>query len=470
MRNKYQLLKIFITLLLLCELTIGQKVGSWYDTDSMHERRMNHAGIQLDNGNILITGGYTPRQENGSNEAELFDIKTHKWSMSIPMNQGRAYHEMVKLKDGSILAIGGFSERSCEILSSDYSKWTFTDSIKTRKYWGSKVVVLKDGDVLVIGGTLDTSSDTTGALKECELFDYESKKWEYTQVLNTGRYDHTATLLNDGKVLIAGGKNIYHGVKLLNTCEIYDPITKQWNYIAPMHYPRAGHSATLLPNNKVLVIGGQQSYSELYDPMKNQWEVLGKVYLASGQNTANILDENNLLLVNDTYGYLFNCGWETYSFQNHESTHYEKFNRTIREQIILKLDNYSVLVAGGEEILVTGDGVAITPTNYCQIYDLNLTSIGEVNNRFLPKDYYLSNYPNPFNGFTNIIVELGSAGKTILSVYNALGETMKTIYNGELEVGTHSFQLDLNNYSSGVYFVGLSSSNNRQFIKIIHQK
>jgi hypothetical protein len=60
--------KIFISLLIFSVGQISaQKIGGWYTTDSVHEKRMNHAGVQLDNGNILITGGYTPTQGYGSN-------------------------------------------------------------------------------------------------------------------------------------------------------------------------------------------------------------------------------------------------------------------------------------------------------------------------------------------------------------------------------------------------------------------
>ncbi|MFA5806464.1 MAG: kelch repeat-containing protein [Melioribacteraceae bacterium] len=466
--------KIFVIILFslfISNILFGQKIGGWYTTDSLKERKHDHAGIQLNDGNILVTGGYTPSQNYPSNETEMYDVKSQSWKVTTPMNKGRAYHNLIKLKDGSILAIGGFSERSCEILNSDYTKWTFTDSLETKKYYGQNVVLLQDGNVLVTGGYVFASNDTTGALKECELYNYSEQKWEIVSKLNTGRYDHFATLLNDGKVLVTGGKKIYHGVILLNTCEIFDPVTKEWSYTTPMNYPRAGHSATLLSNGKVLAIGGQQRYSELYDPATKQWEIVGQVNLASGQNKAiEIMNGKYLLLVHDFDGYITRCGWELYSLKDYVSVYVEKFTRNIIKQAIARINENLVLVAGGSEAIISGAELYIVTANFCQIYDFNLTSIKENNNNNLPKDFYLGCYPNPFNGTTNLTIKLSSTKQVLLNVYNILGEMIKTIYNGELSSGKHTFQLNLDKYSSGVYFVRMSSLNKVQLIKIIHQK
>lgn len=328
MKRKIQTATIILLINLL--ITHAQNHGSWTTTDSLNEQRKNHAGVQLDNGNILITGGYTPTNGEGSKTTEIYNITTGKWTEYVQMNKGRAYHNLVKLQDGSILAIGGFSEMSCEILDKEYKEWTFTDSINIRKYYGHNVVIMQNGNVLVTGGYRDTSNDTTGALKECEIFRYNDKTWELTAQLNTGRFEHTSTMLTYGRILVTGGKTIYNGGVLLNTCELYDPDTEEWTYATPMNYPRAAHSATLLEDGKVLVGGGQQNYCEIYDPQTNQWEVVGRVELATGHNRAvKLKDEEYLLLVHDIDGYIGKMGWELYSLKNYESIYYDDFERII---------------------------------------------------------------------------------------------------------------------------------------------
>jgi hypothetical protein len=399
---------------------------------------------------------------------ELFDITSQKWSMAVPMNKRRAHHSIIKLTDGSIIAIGGFSERTCEILNKDYTQWTFTDTLNTRMHWSQTVVLMKDGNLLSIGGYLDTSNDTIGALRECEIYDYLMHNWELTAPLNIGRFEHTATVLNDGRVLVVGGRTKYNGYILLNTCEIFDPITKKWAYSAPMHHPRAGHSATLLSSGKVLVIGGQQNKSELYDPLTNSWERVGEISFATGINKAVTLAREKYLLL---IGGKVHNGWELYSLEKFESLYYEKFSRIIWNQVILKIDDNRVLIAGGEEAILSVGVPVLTSSNLCQIYDINLTGIREDNEyNNLPNVFSLSCYPNPFNSSTNITVELSSPKHILLKVYNTLGEEVDVIYKGELNIGTHTFRYRMNNHSSGVYFVRMHSSKEAKLIKIIYQK
>src|SRR5579859_346272 len=96
--------------------------------------------------------------------------------------------------------------------------------------------------------------------------------------LNIGRSGHTATLLPNGKVLVAGGEN---DVDLIAEAEIYDPATGTWRFTGPMNLARTFHTATLLPNGKVLVAGGNNygslTNAELYDPASETWTITGSM-------------------------------------------------------------------------------------------------------------------------------------------------------------------------------------------------
>src|SRR5580700_8651644 len=88
-----------------------------------------------------------------------------------------------------------------------------------------------------------------------------------TGSLITPRTGHTATLLTNGKVLIAGGAVLSN---VLNTAELYDPGSGTFAYTGNMTTPRASHTATLLPDGRVLIVGGSEGYpstfTEIYDP------------------------------------------------------------------------------------------------------------------------------------------------------------------------------------------------------------
>ena len=80
--------------------------------------------------------------------------------------------------------------------------------------------------------------------------------FDNTGSLNTARYDHTATLLPNGKVLVAGGLII---AAILTSAELYDPASGTWSATGSLNTARDGHTATLLPNGKVLVAGGDDN-------------------------------------------------------------------------------------------------------------------------------------------------------------------------------------------------------------------
>src|SRR5438105_637540 len=105
-------------------------------------------------------------------------------------------------------------------------------------------------------------------------------KWEFTGSLGTGRYFHTATLLDSGKVLVAGGDN--SSGSFVSSAELYDPATGTWSSTGSLVTARNGHTATLLDSGKVLVAGGYGSSgvlssAELYDPASGSWSSTGSL-------------------------------------------------------------------------------------------------------------------------------------------------------------------------------------------------
>jgi len=124
--------------------------------------------------------------------------------------------------------------------------------------------------------------------------------WIQTGDLNFTREHHTATLLPNGKVLVAGG---YTGVisSYLTQSELYDPATGTWTQTGNLNFKRSGHTATLLPNGKVLVAGGGGSssnlvQSELYNPVTETWTQTGNLNFATVNHTATLLPNGKVLV------------------------------------------------------------------------------------------------------------------------------------------------------------------------------
>jgi choline dehydrogenase-like flavoprotein len=137
--------------------------------------------------------------------------------------------------------------------------------------------LLPNGQVLVAGG--DGSS--VRILSSAELYDPATGTWTNASSLTTNRAGHTATLLPNGTVLVAGGFNLINGCgNLLSSAELYNPATGTWTATGSLTTARDGHTATLLPNGKVLVavgngLSGVLSSAELYDVglgFTNSWQ------------------------------------------------------------------------------------------------------------------------------------------------------------------------------------------------------
>jgi len=149
--------------------------------------------------------------------------------------------------------------------------WSAAASLATGRT-GHIATLLRDGRVLLVGG-----EDGLGqALASATVFDPRLNLWRPAASMRTARVAHSATLLPDGRVLVAGGFTGGDSLESMAGAEIYDPAADRWKDAAPMLYPRARHTATLLPGGKVLVVGGigpiseaeLPSVAELYDPAK----------------------------------------------------------------------------------------------------------------------------------------------------------------------------------------------------------
>ncbi|HEY6345790.1 MAG TPA: kelch repeat-containing protein [Bryobacteraceae bacterium] len=132
--------------------------------------------------------------------------------------------------------------------------------------------------------------------------------------MTTERMSHTATLLPDGTVLVAGGSAILSGWPVWSSAELYDPAAKTFSLTGSMTTPRQGHTATLLPDGRVLIAGGlsvggdtgvnsAQASAELYDPSTGAFSATGSMSTARAWHTATLLNTGQVLIVggNDDY-------------------------------------------------------------------------------------------------------------------------------------------------------------------------
>src|SRR5439155_1166664 len=173
----------------------------------------------------------------------------------------RAAHTATLLQDGHLLVTGGGNDdsnmASAQLYHPAIGMWQRIGNMnhERRKHTAT---LLPNGQVLVTGGTPcgDIIGDCPpGPRGSAELYDPITRTWTNTGSFAVARWDHTATLLPNGQVLVAGGLGT-DGVTHLASAELYDPATGTWTETGSMATGRDLHTATLLPNGQVLVAGG----------------------------------------------------------------------------------------------------------------------------------------------------------------------------------------------------------------------
>ena len=224
--------------------------------------------------------------------------------------------------------------------------WVTTGSMSTARQYHTATLLPND-QVLVAGGNCNS-----GATSSAELYDPVSGTWTNTGSMSDIRFTHTATLLPDGKVLVAGGADVNSNV--LASAELYDPASGTWTNTGSMNTERLDHTATLLPGGKVLIAAGYNNDSqwlasaELYDPASGTWTNTGVLNASRTFHTATLLPNGQVLVVG---GYGPSAGWlasaELYDPASGTWTYTGSLNTGRCNHTATLLPNGQVLVAGG---------------------------------------------------------------------------------------------------------------------------
>jgi WD40 repeat protein len=255
----------------------------------MHAARGNHTATLLADGRVLIAGG-SPNESGHLAPAELYDPASGTFTVTGTPGSIRSGAMAVLLHDGRVLIAGGYlggtppgAMASAELYDPATGKFSPTGSMSSPRMYAS-ATLLRDGRVLIAGGADDATGTT---FTSAELYDPATGKFSPTGSMSSAR--SAATLLPDGRVLVAGSAADL-------SAELYDPKTGTFAETGSMSIPCSGPATALADGRVLILMGGADLSAELYDPKTGTFTQTGNMVAVQRQATATPLATGEVLI------------------------------------------------------------------------------------------------------------------------------------------------------------------------------
>jgi hypothetical protein len=297
----------------------AELVGSNWTAAAQAPAYTTRQGLLLPDGRVFAVSSSTWDWFTGNSWGHgLYSPGTDSWAYSACFLESAI---PALLPSGKVMLSGGWMSNSgqgstanimvCDPVTDTYA---WTSGMTWERYFHT-ATTLQDGRVLLVGGGTNWSgwnNDLT------EIFDPSTLSTITVAPANVARIAHTATLLNDGRVLVTGGYGQGPWNQPLEaSAEIYDPVADTWVMTTPMATAREEHSATLLPSGKVLVTTGQP---EVYDPVMNTWTPTGPAVSTARITSQALLPNGHVLAAggsgNGVIAQLYDPGTNTWTQTN----------------------------------------------------------------------------------------------------------------------------------------------------------
>ncbi len=328
------------------------ELGEFVPTGPMTQPRAGHTATLLQDGRVLIFGGWSGSQPTFV--AEIYDPGTGRFTRLPTSFEPRDGHSATLLADGMVLIAGGWGgfDTGFRALIIDPDDGRVTQTVRmNQSHWGHSGTLLPNGKVLIAGGIWDFIDGTPvdpelydpitetftlagphagtrhanvapfGILKSTalpggrvlftggqpEVYDPASGRFRLTQPMvsplyRAGVVNHTATLLRNGTVLVVGGAAEFGSCGGIDRPELFDPASESFRAINATPTPRIRHTATLLQDGNVLLLGGLgrdckgTDAAELYDPAAESFISVGRMTQRRRDHTATLLLDGSVLI------------------------------------------------------------------------------------------------------------------------------------------------------------------------------
>jgi uncharacterized repeat protein (TIGR03803 family) len=330
---------------------------TWATNSPLNVARWAHTATLLNDGTMLITGGLLSNTNGNSantNACELYDPQTGTASFTASMQSSRDSHRATLLANGQVLVSGGGGDASSEVYDPNSGTWINYASMNDERLIHT-ATLLANGQVLAAGGYNDNSGQD---LSSAELYDPVAGTWSVTASMTYPADTFAAVLLTNGTVLVCGGSDASDGIFYETNAAIYYPATQTWTNTAPMHEARAGLTATLLPNGKVLVVGGNgDNTAEVYDPVAKTWTFVSDLNDGWYQPNTVLLTNGQVMVLGDG-----NSDVEIYDPSADTWTYADSLPVAGNRQTATVLFGGQVVVTGGSVTEFNGPALATVQT------------------------------------------------------------------------------------------------------------
>jgi uncharacterized repeat protein (TIGR01451 family) len=276
----------------------GMEPGIWTLTGSLNTARNDQTATLLNNGTVLIAGGF----DNSANagiplaSAELYNATTGVFTATGSSNTAFAEQTATLLNNGTVLIV---QAGNAELYNPATGTFALTAN-STTAGTAQTATLLKNGMVLITGG----EGSNGHAVANAELYDPATETFTPTGSMNAARDSHTATLLGNGMVLIAAGFDFDIA---LASAELYDPATGTFTLTGSLNTARSSQTATLLNNGMVLIAGGfsfpdSLASAELYNPATGTFALTGSLITARTNHRTALLNNGTVLITGGLTG------------------------------------------------------------------------------------------------------------------------------------------------------------------------
>jgi N-acetylneuraminic acid mutarotase/transcriptional regulator with XRE-family HTH domain len=336
-------------------------IGTWIPTGNMARPRYLHCATLLTQGKsndkVLVAGGLS----NAStliDTTELFDPQTNSWRPTTVLNQARVRAILVTLRTGEAIIAGGtdagvlLDYDSTERFNPDTEVWKYVAPLNTPRR-NATATLLQDGYHVLVAGGAKGPPTPDQFLDSAEIYDAKADIWRFTDnKLTMKRQEANSVLLNDGRVMVAGGEGPEHFTPTIELFSSNNKGTGTWSLGKSMTSGWKGATMNVLPppDNRVLVIGGGPNANanpivRIYDPITNTWTEGRKMNIARSYHTASLLPNYHVLIVGGT------ISKETEIYDPEHDRWYAgpPLNAPRNSHIAITLNDHNILIIGGKD-------------------------------------------------------------------------------------------------------------------------